>query len=130
MSNNGIKKTVLIVNSDVDVLVMMNGILQNDYRVLVATDAETAVRLLTLPEVTADLAVMDRNVPSSATGELQSQIAEISPRLRTISTASWVEDGMIRLQTLSASGERLTESLIQNIHSAIAAPKVMVAGRV
>jgi response regulator RpfG family c-di-GMP phosphodiesterase len=129
MSSSETKKTVLIVNSDVDILVLMKGILRNDYRVLLAVGTETAVGLLRLPGVTADLAVVDRNVPSSRTGELQSLISEVSPRLRTISMASLVEDGVIKLQALGTSGERLPESLVENIHTAFASANVMVAGQ-
>jgi DNA-binding NtrC family response regulator len=122
-------KTILIVNSQVEILVLMNGILQNDYRVLVAADAESALRLLTIGEPAIELVVLDSNVSSSPPGELRLQMTEVLPRLRILSMAGWVDNGVIRLQALDKSGERLSESLIQKIHTAVTSPKVMVAGR-
>jgi hypothetical protein len=119
MSRVRTKKAVLVVNSNIAVLVLMRGILQNDYRVLSAADAESAVRFLMAGRVRVDLAVIDRNVRSSR--GLQRRIKAIFPELQILSMAGFVQDGVIRLQALAASNEHLSGTLVQEIRAALAA---------
>jgi CheY-like chemotaxis protein len=113
------KQTLLVVNNDVNALVLMKGLLQNDYRVLLATDAERALRLFTIDGVRIDLAVIDRNVRSSRRGGLRRQMTEILPQLRILSMAGPVEDGVIRLQAFGASSGLSSDSLVQKIRIAL-----------
>ena len=119
MSHVRTKKAVLVVNSNIAVLVLMRGILQNDYRVLLAADAESAVRLLMAEDVRVDLAVIDRNVRRSR--GLQRRIKAIFPQLQILSMAGFVQDGVIRLQALGPSNEHLSGGLVQEIRAALAA---------
>jgi hypothetical protein len=121
MPNNGTKKTILVVNSDVAVLVLMRGILQKDYRVLLAADAESASRLLTIDGLRIDLAVIDCSVAGSRRGRLQRQMTEMLPQLRIVPMAGLVQDGVIRLQAPTASNKRTSGSLVQRIRIALAA---------
>jgi response regulator RpfG family c-di-GMP phosphodiesterase len=127
------QKTVLVVNSDVAVLLLMRGILQNDYRVLLAADAKSAAHLLTIDGLRIDLAVVDRNVRSSGKGGLRRRLMEILPQTRILSMAGWVQDGVIRLHALGVSNTRTSDSLLQRISIALAEDeperKVMCAGR-
>ncbi len=114
------KKTILVVNSDVAVLVLMRGTLQNDYRVLLAADAESALRILAIDALRIDLAVIDRNVRGSRRGGLLRQMIAIVPQLQILFMAGFVRDGIIRLQALSASDRRASRSLLQKIRIALA----------
>ena len=96
MSNRKSEKTILAVSGDVDVLVLMRGMLENHCRVLVAADAESALRLVTVHGIQVDLAVIDSNIAGSRRGLLR-RISGILPTLRTLPMASLVEDGVIRL---------------------------------
>lgn len=112
-------KTVLIVNSDAAVLLLMRGILQNDYRVLLAADDESAVRLLTLDGVRIDLAVVESNGGQSRRVGLKRRMTEILPQLQIVSMAGLVQDGVIRLQALGASKKPTSDSLVQKIRAAL-----------
>ena len=113
-------KTILVVNNDVAVLVLMRGTLENDYRVLLAADAESALRILAIDALRIDLAVIDRNVRGSRGGGLRRQMLEIVPQLRILSMTGCVRDGVIRLQALGASDKRSSSSLLQKIRIALA----------
>ena len=112
------QKTILVVNNDLAVLVLMRGILQNEYRVLLAADADSAVRLFEIG-VSVDLAVIDRNLTGSQPAGLEQRMKEISPKLRILWMAGFVEKGLIRLKASDASRQRISESLIQRIASAL-----------
>ena len=71
MSNRKSEKTILAVSGDVDVLVLMRGMLENHCRVLVAADAESALRLVTVHGIQVDLAVIDSNIAGSRRGLLR-----------------------------------------------------------
>jgi hypothetical protein len=120
MSKSKSEKTILAVSSDVDVLVLMRGMLENDYRVLVAADAESALRLLTISGLQIDLAVVDSNVVDSRRGLLQRRMASILPILHIVPMASLILDGVIRLQILASSGKRTSGSLLERIRVALA----------
>ena len=95
--------TVLVINSDINVLVLMKRILENDCRVLLAADAESAIRLMQIKGVRVDLAVIDGNVLSRRRSGLVRRMTDILPQLRILFMAGSVEDGVIRLQALTTS---------------------------
>src|SRR6478672_11473090 len=107
-------KTILAVSGDVDVLVLMKGMLENDYRVLVAADADRALRLVTIAGIHVDLAVVDRNIVGGRR-DLLRRMANIFPTLRTVPMASLVQDGVIRLQAFGALNKRRSGGLLQGI---------------
>jgi DNA-binding NtrC family response regulator len=115
------QNTVLVVNSNVDVLVFMKGILQNSCRVLVAADAESACRLLTIEGVHVNLAVVDGNVRTCRRGGVVRRMRDILPQLRIIPMECSVEDGVIRIHSGALSRNSTTTSLLQRIHIALTA---------
>jgi len=114
------QKTVLVVSSDVAVLLLMRGILQNDCRVLLAADSESAIRLTKIDGVRIDLAMVDRNVRGSGKVGLRRRLTEILPQMRILSMAGLVQDGVIRLQSLGSSTAWISENLLQDIRIALA----------
>jgi len=112
----------------------MREILQNDCRVLLAADAESAIRLTKIDGVRIDLAVVDRNVRSSGKVGLRRRLTEILPQMRILSMAGLVQDGVIRLQSFGSSTRWISENLLQNIRIALAGDeaghKIMRAGGV
>jgi CheY-like chemotaxis protein len=120
MSNSKSEKTILVVNSNVNVLVLMRGLLENDYRVLLAADAESALRLLAIDGLHLDLAVVDHKVRGLRTGGLRQRIKEVLPDFRILPMAGSVQDGVIKLRALGRSNHRTSGSLLQRIRVALA----------
>jgi hypothetical protein len=119
MSHNA-KKTVLVVNSNVNILLLMRGILQNSYRVLLAADAEGATRLLRIRGLKIDMAVVDRKIPGLPAVELGRCILEKRPRLSVKFMDGFIENGVVRLRAQGESGRRSSDSLVQAISGAFA----------
>jgi DNA-binding NtrC family response regulator len=118
-ANRAAQKTVLIVNSELAVLLLLRGMLQNNYRVLLAPDADSALRLLTLDGVRIDLAVVDCSVGNGKTAGLKRRMTEILPQLQIVSMAGSAQNGVIRLQALGASNKPTSDSLVQKIEAAL-----------
>src|SRR5215472_2149589 len=114
MSHNA-KKTVLVVNSNVNILLLMRGILQNSYRVLLAADAESASRLLRIRGLKIDMAVVDRKIPGLPADELGRLMLEKRPRLSVKFMDGFIENGVVRLRTHGEAGRRVSNSLVQAI---------------
>lgn len=128
MSNSRSHETILLVNSNVDVLVLMRKMLEDNYRILLAADAESALRLLTLDSVRIDLVVIDPNVGGSDGVGLRRQMRSILPTLAILPMASLVQDGVIRLRAPGSSSKKTSASLLQRIPIALA--KAAVGRRV
>jgi len=114
---NQSSKTVLVVTPDVDALFLMTAILQQQYRVLSAPDAETALSLLTVSHI--NLAVIDRNMTDPGQSGLIQRMTAIVPRLRMVFMGSVVENGVIKLQAVNTGNERHSDSLLQCISTAL-----------
>jgi DNA-binding NtrC family response regulator len=119
MSHNA-KKTVLVVNSNVNILLLMRGILQNSYRVLLAADAESASRLLRIRGLKIDMAVVDRKIPGLPADELGRCMREKRPRLSVKLMDGFIENGVVRLRAQGESGRPSSDSLVQAISGAFA----------
>lgn len=95
------QQTVLVIHHDAAVLVLIRGILAENYRVLLAADAESAVRLTMLEGVSIDLALIGRNTPGVRNSrELQRRLNAIRPDLAVLSMVGSVEDQVIRIRTV------------------------------
>lgn len=95
------QKTVLVVASDVAMLILLRGVLQNEYRVLLAADTGSAIRLLTINGLRIDLAIVDRNVRGSR--RLQGRMTDTLPQLPILPIKGFVQDEIIRFKVLVSS---------------------------
>ena len=112
--------TILVIHHDVSVLVLVRGILADHYRVLLAADAESAVRLAMLAEVAIDLALIGRDTPGVRNSrELQRRLLAIRPNLGTLSMMGRIEDGVIKMRTLGVPKARTGDDLAAQVQFAI-----------
>jgi hypothetical protein len=101
VTNREQQQTVLVIHHDAAVLVLVRGILAEHYRVLFAVDAESAVRLAMLEDVSIDLALIGRNTPGVRNSrELQRRLTAIRPELSVLSMVGCVEDQVIKIRTV------------------------------
>jgi CheY-like chemotaxis protein len=108
------QQTVLIIHHDPAVLLLVKHILSDEYRVLLATSAESAVRLAMLEDVPMDLALLGRNTPGVRNSwELQRRLLALRPELSILPVIGLVKDGVIRLRmpgiSTAHSGDLLDE---------------------
>jgi hypothetical protein len=98
-TNSQQQQTVLVIHHDAAVLVLVRGILAENYRVLFAADAESAVRLAMLEDVSIDLALIGRNTPGVRNSrELQRRLTAIRPDLGFLSMVGFVDDQVIKIR--------------------------------
>jgi response regulator RpfG family c-di-GMP phosphodiesterase len=92
------QRTVLVIHHDAAVLVFLRGILAQHNRVLLATDAESAVRLAML-DVPIDLALVGRNTPGTRnTRELHRRLTSIRPELKVLAMVGCTDDAVIKVR--------------------------------
>src|SRR5689334_5281129 len=119
LQRHKLQKTILVVNSDVEVLVLMNGILHDECRVLLAADVAGVDRLLSLEGISIDMVVMDGNVLRSKRCSLVRRITETFPQARLLFTASSAMDGVVRLRGWGAANHPTAGSILQRIRVAL-----------
>src|SRR5262249_11067787 len=100
-------------------LVLMRGMLQYDYRVLLAVDAESALRLLEIDGLRVDLAIVDHNIQGPRSEQLHRSMEGMVPNLPVLTTASLIEDGVIKLRALDQSNMPSSCSLLDKIFIAL-----------
>jgi hypothetical protein len=112
-SNHRINQTVLVIHRDAAVLVLVKGILAEHYRVLLAADAESAVRLAMLEGVSIDMALIGRNTLGVRNSrELQRRLAAVRPDLAILSMIGSVEDQMIKLKMVGVPKGHLADDFL------------------
>ena len=119
------QETVLIIHSDAAVLVLARGILAQHYNVLLATDAESAVRLAMLEGVSIDLALIGRNTHGvHNTRELQRRLTATRQNLRILSMVGFVEDEVIKIRTVGVPKAHQGEDFLTQVRWALGARKL------
>ena len=115
------QETVLVIHSDAAVLVLVRGILAEHYRVLLAPDAESAVRLAMLEGVSIDLALMGRDTAGVRNSrELQRRLTAIRPDLSILSMVGSVEDQVIKIRMVGMPKARRADEFLDQIRWALA----------
>jgi DNA-binding response OmpR family regulator len=118
------QETVLIIHNDAAVLVLARGILAQHYNVLLATDAESAVRVAMLEGVSIDLALIGRNTPGvHNTRELQRRLTATRPNIGILSMVGSVEDEVIKIRTVGVPKAHQAEDFVSQVRWALGARK-------
>lgn len=114
------QETVLVIHHDAAVLVLARGILSPHYRVLLATDAESAVRLAMLECVPIDLALIGRDTPGVRNSrELQQRLSSIRPDLAFLSMVGSAHGPVIRLRMLRIPRAHLQDDFLPQVRWAL-----------
>src|ERR1051326_9066707 len=93
------REAVLVIHHDTAVLVLLRGILAEQYRVLLAKDAEGAMRLARLGDVPIDLVLSGHHTPGTRNArELQSHLMSLRPDLAVLSFVGSVEEQVIKIR--------------------------------
>ena len=110
-------KTILVINGEIATLLLLKGILSRYYRVLLASDAASAVRLLELDGLAIDLTILDRNI--SHQRWLRAQVKSRRPDMRTLTTEGSCENEMIRLKVAGTSKSRSSVDFMHQVRAAL-----------
>jgi hypothetical protein len=114
------RDTVLVIHNDAAVLVLVRGILAEHYRVLLAADAESAVRLAMLEGVSIDLALIGRNTPGVRNSrELQRRLTAIRPDLGILSMVGSVEDQVIKIRMVGIPKAHIADDFLAQVRWAL-----------
>src|SRR5689334_18680738 len=114
------RKNVLVVNRDADTLGLLQGILSQQYRVLLAADATSAFRLLELGDLQVDLVVVDRDCPEA--DRLIARMQSVRTGLRVVESNTLIEDGVIRIRAAGKPAHRSPLDLLSQIRAALEQP--------
>jgi DNA-binding NtrC family response regulator len=112
-TNHNDQQTVLVIHNDAAVLTLVRGILADDYRVLLASDAGSALRLAMLEDVPIDLALIGRDTPGVRNSkELRRQLTAIRPDLGILSMVGFVDAQVIRIRMLRVPKTHMADDFL------------------
>ena len=126
--NNGSRGTILVVDDDPAVLVLIQTILTAaDYRVLLASEREDAVRMATQKHLRIDLALLDVRMPGMSATALADEIMTIRPNVRVLFMSGFVDEEIIRIKLLDQYAGFLakpfrSDGLLRALRHAMEAP--------
>jgi DNA-binding NtrC family response regulator len=119
-TNDHQQRTILVIHNDAAVLVLLQGILAEHYRVLVAADADSAVRLAMLEDVPMDLTLIGRDTRGVRnTRELQRRLTSVRPNLRVMSMVGSVDEHCIKIKTVGIPKAHRAENLLEQVRWAM-----------
>lgn len=94
-------KTVLVVDDDVSVLTVVKCMLETrDYNVLLASNAETALRIAGNADVAIHLLITDVIMPDTPGPELAERICTIRPDLNVLFMSGYIDSDVVRIKVL------------------------------
>lgn len=129
----GIKKTILLVEDEGEILSLVTSILEKKgYRVLSAADAETAIRIASDSPEQIDLLLTDIRLPGMNGVELSKVLEPKLPNLKTLFMSAYAV-GMI--DSLSVNGQKVNliakpftiKDLLSAVHQTITATNNIVS---
>jgi len=104
--------TILIVDDDPAVLVLIQGILMAaDYRVLLAAERADAVRIALQKHIHIDLFLLDVRLPGVFGTELADEILSIRPNIPVLWMSGFVDEEFIRVRLLDGYAGFLSKPL-------------------
>lgn len=119
-TNHRQQETILVIHNDAAVLVLVRGILAGRYRVLLAADAESAVRLAMFEGVSIDLALIGRDTPGVRNSkELQRRLTSTRPDLGILSMVGSVEDEVIKIRMVGIPKAHRAEDFLDQVRWAL-----------
>src|SRR5713226_2416119 len=98
---NAHPQTILIVDDDLSVLAVIKCMLESgDYTVLMASNAEAALRIATRTDLAIDLMVIDVVMPDVSGPELAERIVAVRPLLKVLFMSGYADSEVVRVKVL------------------------------
>src|SRR5574340_1096103 len=93
------RPTVLVVNDDPAILILLRGILESqDYRVLLSWDLDVALRCVGQKHMPVDLALIDTELDDIGGIALAGRLLSLRPSLRVLFMHGCIDNNVIRVQ--------------------------------
>jgi len=121
-------KTILVVDDDLSVLTVVKCMLESsDYNVLLANNAEVAMRMAERDDLSIDLLLSDVVMPDVNGPELAKQIQAIRPGLKVLFMSGYTDSDVVRVKVLEHSLGFLpkpftSDSLLETVQRVLIAP--------
>ena len=122
------RKTVLVVDDDPSILLVIQAMLENpDLRVLLANNAESALRLGEQSQLTIDLLLADVVMPDVSGPDLALRMLSMRPNLRVLFMSAFAEADIVRVKVLDkalgfVAKPFSSDSLLANVREALGVP--------
>ena len=104
------KKTILVIDDHPSVLIVLKAMLEGGLcNVLLANDAESALRLAQTNDLAIDLILTDITMPDSSGRELADRIFAMRPGVKVLFMSAFVDSEVVRIKLLERVGGLLPE---------------------
>jgi two-component system, cell cycle sensor histidine kinase and response regulator CckA len=122
------RKTVLVVDDDPSILLVIQAMLESqDLRVLLANNAESALRLGEQSQLTIDLLLADVVMPDVSGPDLALRMLSLRPNLRVLFMSAFADVDIVRVKVLDkalgfVAKPFSSDSLLANVREALVVP--------
>src|SRR5689334_7872276 len=108
-------KTILVIDDHPSVLIVVKAMLEGGlYNVLLANDAESALRLVQTNNLTIDLILTDITLPNSSGRDLADRILAVRPGVKVLFMSAFVDSEVVRIKLLERAPGLLPEPFTKN----------------
>ena len=95
------KKTILVIDDHPSVLIVLKAMLEGGLcNVLLANDAESALRLAQKSDLAIDLILTDITMPDSSGRDLADRILAVRPGVKVLFMSAFVDSEVVRIKLL------------------------------
>ncbi len=121
-------KTILVVDDDISVLTVIKCMLESsDYNVLLANNAEVAMRMAEREDLSIDLLLTDVIMPETNGPDLAKSILAIRPALKVLFMSGYADSDVVRVKVLEHALGFLpkpftSDSLLDTVNRVLIAP--------
>jgi DNA-binding NtrC family response regulator len=126
-------KTILVVDDDISVLTVIKCMLESgDYNVLLANNADVALRMAERDDLSIDLMLTDVMMPDVSGPDLAKQVQAICPQMKVLFMSGYADSEVVRVKVLDHALGFLpkpftSDSLLETVKRAIIAPRSLSA---
>jgi DNA-binding NtrC family response regulator len=126
-------KTILVVDDDISVLTVIKCMLESsDYNVLLANNADVALRMAQRHDLSIDLMLTDVMMPDVSGPDLAKQMQVIRPQMKVLFMSGYADSEVVRVKVLDHALGFLpkpftSDSLLETVKRAIIAPRSLSA---
>jgi len=126
-------KTILVVDDDISVLTVIKCMLESsDYNVLLANNADVALRMAQRHDLSIDLMLTDVMMPDVSGPDLAKQMQVIRPQMKVLIMSGYADSEVVRVKVLDHALGFLpkpftSDSLLETVKRAIIAPRSLSA---